>query len=237
MKITDIRTAEIKGHGYSTYVRVYTDEGLIGNGECIHGGEGCPAMVHALKQYIIGEDPLNVDMLFEKMRRARLFDGAMAGRDRHRDDRDRDRALGSGRQGARRAGLPAARRQVPRHASASTATATPGATSRRRRTRERAREVVALGFDALKFDVDETEAGFRNDRWNWHASDRRDRLDGRAGGGGAGGGRAEDRPGDRHARPLRHRQRDRGRAGDGAVPTCSGWRSRCRRKTSPRCAR
>ena len=42
MKITDVRTAEIKGHGYSTYVRVYTDEGLIGNGECIHGGEGCP---------------------------------------------------------------------------------------------------------------------------------------------------------------------------------------------------
>ena len=43
MKITDVRTAEIKGHGYSTYVRIYTDEGVIGNGECIHGGEGCPA--------------------------------------------------------------------------------------------------------------------------------------------------------------------------------------------------
>ena len=35
---------------------------------------------------------------------------------------------------------------------------------------DRAREVVALGFDALKFDVDETAAGFRNDKWNWHAS-------------------------------------------------------------------
>ena len=79
MKITDVRTAEIKGHGYSTYVRIYTDEGLIGNGECIHGGEGCPEMVHALKHEIIGESPLNVDMLFEKMRRAKLFDGAMSG--------------------------------------------------------------------------------------------------------------------------------------------------------------
>ena len=39
LKITDVRTAEIKGHGYSTYVRIYTDEGVIGNGECIHGGE------------------------------------------------------------------------------------------------------------------------------------------------------------------------------------------------------
>jgi len=57
-----------QGPGFD-YVRVYTDEGIIGNGECIHGGEGCPAMVHALKRYLIGEDPLNVDRLFEKMRR------------------------------------------------------------------------------------------------------------------------------------------------------------------------
>jgi len=77
--ITDVRTAEIKGHGYSTYVRVYTDEGLVGNGECVHGGAGCPALVHDLKPLILGEDPLQVDRLFEKMRRARLFDGAMAG--------------------------------------------------------------------------------------------------------------------------------------------------------------
>src|SRR5438874_1856768 len=79
VKITDIRTAEIKGHGYSTYVRVITDEGLVGNGECIHGGEGCPRLVHGLKRFLIGEDPLEVDALFEKMRRGRLFDGAMAG--------------------------------------------------------------------------------------------------------------------------------------------------------------
>src|SRR5919199_894285 len=79
MKITDVRTAEVKGHGYSTYVRIYTDEGLIGNGECIHGTEGCPEIVHALKRNLLGEDPLNVDALWEKMRRARLFDGAMAG--------------------------------------------------------------------------------------------------------------------------------------------------------------
>ena len=79
MKITDIRTAEVKGHGYSTYVRIYTDEGVVGNGECIHGGEGCAAMIQALKRFLVGEDPVNVDALFEKMRRARLFDGAMAG--------------------------------------------------------------------------------------------------------------------------------------------------------------
>lgn len=55
MKITGISTAEIMGHDYSTYVRAFTGEGLFGNGERIHGGEGCPAMVHALQHYITGE--------------------------------------------------------------------------------------------------------------------------------------------------------------------------------------
>src|SRR5215212_9788886 len=134
LKITDVRTAEIKGHGYSTYVRIFTDKGVIGNGECIHGGEGCPEMVHALKQEIIGESPLNVDMLFEKMRRGKLFGG------KFRDT---------------------VRLYCDSHAGKDFS---PAAYA------ERAQEVVALGFDALKFDVDETRAGFRTDPWNWHAS-------------------------------------------------------------------
>src|SRR4029453_10780102 len=43
------------------------------------GGEGCPELIHGLKRHLLGEHPLNVDALFEKMRRARLFDGALAG--------------------------------------------------------------------------------------------------------------------------------------------------------------
>src|SRR5207302_542117 len=34
----------------------------------------------------------------------------------------------------------------------------------------RATEMVGRGFNALKFDVDERNAGFRTDPWNWHAS-------------------------------------------------------------------
>jgi L-alanine-DL-glutamate epimerase-like enolase superfamily enzyme len=79
VKITDVRTAEIAGHGYSTYVRIYTDEGLIGNGECIHGTDGCPQIIHSFKSVLVGEDPLNVDALYEKMRRSQLFNGGMAG--------------------------------------------------------------------------------------------------------------------------------------------------------------
>jgi galactonate dehydratase len=169
MRITDIRTAEIKGHGYSTYVRVYTDEGLVGNGECIHGTEGCPQIVHGLKALLIGEDPLNVDALFEKMRRRRIFDGAMAG------------ATVTAMTGIEIAlwdlagkalGVPLYRllggkfRDRIRlycdcHAGRDFS---PEAYARR------AREMAAMGFGALKFDVDERNAGFRTDEWNWHAS-------------------------------------------------------------------
>ncbi len=169
VKITDVRTAEIRGHGYSTLVRIYTDEGIEGNGECIHGGEGCPNMIHALKHYIIGEDPRNVDMLFEKMRRARLFDGAMAG------------ATVTAMTGIEIAlwdlagkliGVPVyqllggkfrdtVRLYCDSHAGKDHSPESAAA---------RAKEVVALGFDAIKFDIDETEHGFRNDRWNWNAS-------------------------------------------------------------------
>ena len=46
MKITDVRTAEIEGRGYSTCVRIFTDKGVIGNGERIHGAEGCLDIAH-----------------------------------------------------------------------------------------------------------------------------------------------------------------------------------------------
>lgn len=169
VKITDIRTAEVKGHGYSTYVRIYTDEGVIGNGECIHGTAGCPEIVHSFKPILVGENPLNVDALFEKMRRSQLFNGAMSG------------ATVTAMTGIEIAlwdlagkilGLPvyqllggkfrdSIRLYCDSHAGKDFS---PEAYA------ERAREVVEMGFDALKFDVDETEAGFRNDRWNWHAS-------------------------------------------------------------------
>ncbi len=79
MKITEIHTGEVWGHGYSCYVRIHTDKGIVGTGECIHGGAGIQEIIGALGSLILGEDPMNVDRLFEKMRRMRVFDGAAAG--------------------------------------------------------------------------------------------------------------------------------------------------------------
>jgi galactonate dehydratase len=79
MKITEIRTGEVWGHGYSCYVRIYTDVGLTGTGECIHGGDGIQGLIAGLSRFILGEDPMNVDRLWEKMRRFQVFNGANAG--------------------------------------------------------------------------------------------------------------------------------------------------------------
>ena len=79
MKITEIHTGEVHGHGYSCFVRIHTDQGIVGTGECIHGGAGIQGIIASLGSLILGEDPMNVDRLFEKMRRARVFDGAASG--------------------------------------------------------------------------------------------------------------------------------------------------------------
>jgi galactonate dehydratase len=79
MKITDIRTADVLGFGYATYVRVLTDEGLTGTGECVHAGAGCATLIQAMKGAVIGQDPLDVDRHFETLRRRHFFDGTDAG--------------------------------------------------------------------------------------------------------------------------------------------------------------
>jgi galactonate dehydratase len=172
MRITDVRTAEVKGHGYSTYVRVYTDEGVVGNGECIHGGAGCPAAVRSFRPLLVGEDPLDVERLFEKLRRAHLFNGALAG------------ATVTAMSGVeialwdlagRALGVPVYRLLGGRFRDrvrlycdchAGKEDLSPEAYARR------AREAVRRGFSAVKFDVDERRHGFRDDPWNWHASPR-----------------------------------------------------------------
>ncbi len=118
MKITDVRTAEIKGHGYSTYVRIYTDEGVIGNGECIHGGEGCPAMVQSALPVHHRRGPAECRHALREDAPGQVVRRRNGRCDRDGDDRNRDRALGPGREDHRGPGLPAARRQIPRHGSA-----------------------------------------------------------------------------------------------------------------------
>jgi galactonate dehydratase len=79
MKITAIKTAATSGHGMHLWVRIETDHGITGLGECVHGGVQAIAIIHELRERLIGRDPFAIDAIFEELRRAHVFDGGFAG--------------------------------------------------------------------------------------------------------------------------------------------------------------
>ena len=169
MKITDVKTAEVRGHGYSLYVKVFTDEGLVGVGECIHGGAGAARLVAELAELIVGQDPLNVDRLFETMRRRHVFNGAMAGN------------LVTAMTGIEIAlwDLAGKALNVPvyqllggkfRDRIRLYCDCHAGRDDSPESHAQRTREVVAMGFDAIKFDIDDASSPHKRDPYNWSVS-------------------------------------------------------------------
>lgn len=79
MKITSVKTAATKGHGMHLWVKVTTDAGVTGLGECVHGGKQAIAILGYLEEKLIGRDPFEIDAIFEDMRRGHVFDGGTAG--------------------------------------------------------------------------------------------------------------------------------------------------------------
>lgn len=79
MNITAIKTAASTGHCMHLWVRVETDEGLTGLGECVHGGHQAIAIIHELRRFLIGRDPFEIDAIFEELRRRHVFEGGFAG--------------------------------------------------------------------------------------------------------------------------------------------------------------
>jgi L-alanine-DL-glutamate epimerase-like enolase superfamily enzyme len=78
VEITDVRTACICGNYRWPLVRVYTDEGLVGLGEC-YWGAGIEAIARALKGLLVGEDPQNIEWLYQKMIRGMSGAGSTGG--------------------------------------------------------------------------------------------------------------------------------------------------------------
>lgn len=79
MKITSVKTAATIGHGMHLWVRVTTDAGITGMGECVHGGKQAIAIIQYLEEKLIGRDPFAIDAIFEDMRRSHVFDGGTGG--------------------------------------------------------------------------------------------------------------------------------------------------------------
>ena len=54
MKITSVKTAATTGHCMHLWVRIETDAGITGLGECVHGGYQAIAIIKELEERLIG---------------------------------------------------------------------------------------------------------------------------------------------------------------------------------------
>jgi galactonate dehydratase len=78
LKITEIRTAEVLVNGYQVHVRIYTDQGIVGLGETTDAARGSAPMIRSFSRMLIGQDPLNIEAAFERIRTSGVFAGAQA---------------------------------------------------------------------------------------------------------------------------------------------------------------
>jgi L-alanine-DL-glutamate epimerase-like enolase superfamily enzyme len=79
MKITSVKTAASDGHCMHLWLKIETDAGITGIGECVHGGYQAIAIIHDLRERLIGRDPFAIDAIFEELRRGLVFEGGFAG--------------------------------------------------------------------------------------------------------------------------------------------------------------
>ncbi len=79
LKITDVRTAQVSVHGPQTHIRIYTDQGIYGQGESTDAAIGTASLIRSWRRMLIGRDPLNVEAIWERIRTQGIFAGAQGG--------------------------------------------------------------------------------------------------------------------------------------------------------------
>jgi galactonate dehydratase len=86
MKITDVQACVVgqpephSGGSVWTFVRVYTDQGIVGTGECSSAGAGASGFATkeaalAMRPFLIGQDPMNAGPIYETLRRRGRYGG------------------------------------------------------------------------------------------------------------------------------------------------------------------
>jgi galactonate dehydratase len=170
LKITEIRTAEVRVHGYQVHVRIYTDQGIVGQGESTDAAQGNVPLIRSFGRLLVGQDPLNIEAAFERIRTAGIFAGAQSGQ--------YITAL-TGVEIAlwdvagKALGLPAyqlmggkVRDRVRVYCDSGNREMTPGD----ERSLARIQQIRKMGFTAAKIDIDDAADPARFDRVNWTAS-------------------------------------------------------------------
>jgi galactonate dehydratase len=172
LKITEIRTAEVRVHGYQAHVRIYTDQGIVGQGEATDAAQGAVPLIHSFRRLLVGQDPLNVEAAFERIRTAGIFAGAQGGQ--------YVTALTAVETAlwdiaGKALGLPIyqllggrVRDKVRLYCDSGSREMNPGD----EQSKARIRQITELGFTAAKIDIDDAEDPARLDRMNWTANNR-----------------------------------------------------------------
>ena len=55
LKITDVRTAQVLVHGPQTHIRIYTDQGIYGQGEATDAAVGAASLIHSWRRVLVGQ--------------------------------------------------------------------------------------------------------------------------------------------------------------------------------------
>jgi enterochelin esterase-like enzyme len=69
----------VRVHGYQVHIRVHTDQGIVGQGESTDAAAGNVPLIRSFARMLIGQDPLNIEAAFERIRTSGIFAGAQAG--------------------------------------------------------------------------------------------------------------------------------------------------------------
>lgn len=170
LRITAVKCGYIRG-GSSLFVKIHTNQGIWGCGEGVDAVRGTYHLVKGLGARLVGRNPLDVNRLFEELRRSGTFTGAQAGmyiavlsaietalwdlagkalgvpvyRLLGGKYRDRIRVYMD-------TALYQARLPAPQDFAAA------------------AREATGMGFTAVKFDLDQANDPGKYDTYNWTAS-------------------------------------------------------------------
>jgi len=75
LKITDVKTAYTQG----LHVRIYTDQGIFGNGEGVDSVSGAVPIIAGFRNALMGQNPMNIEAIWERIRTSGIFGGAQGG--------------------------------------------------------------------------------------------------------------------------------------------------------------
>jgi len=78
LKITDIKCGYIRG-GNGLFVKIFTNQDIYGCGEGVDAVGGTYHLVQRLGRILKDQSPLNMNVLFEQMRKAAIFGGGQSG--------------------------------------------------------------------------------------------------------------------------------------------------------------